>query len=199
MTINAFFKQMWLASALAMGSPIAATAGPMSCAKAHSAEQRAAITAAEAWHAHLWQHTGGGWTAAYQLMPPPALPLGMGSFKGGAAFSEGGTGGPSQPIRGVASVSKIVCTTYEVSPDQTFVVRFTGRQLSFNENAQGWSRPLPAALLQVLEVRPVVTPDASGLEVIPLTTARIALPPDAQLSLPAPSDVAEGRSSKRRR
>ena len=199
MTINAFFKHIGLAGALAVGFPLAAAAGPVSCAKAHSPEQRAAIAAAEAWHARLWQHTAGGWTAVYQLLPPPTLPLGMGSFKGAAALSEGGTGGPIQPIRGVASVSEIVCTTYEVSPDHTFVVRLTGRLLSFNENAHGWSPPLPAALLHVLEVRPGATPDMSGLTVIPLTTARIALPPDAQLSLPVPSDIAESRTSKRRR
>ena len=181
------------AACYAVALSSAATAGPIPCAKAQTPEQRAAVAAAEAWHAARWQHTSGRWMAAYELKPAPALPLGMGSFKGAAAFVDTVAPAVNQVIRGVVSVAALTCTTYELSTDHTIVVRFSGRSLSFNENAGGWSRPLPAAVLHVLEIN-----SANGPAAVPVPSTRTALPPDAQLSLPAPADVAQTSAPRRR-
>ena len=195
MTPRANTAGLRLAATVVAATITNAAAGPVPCAKAHSPEQRAAVAAADAWHAQYWQRANGLWSAAYQLPPAPTLPLGIGIFKRAGAFADVIAAAAANPIQGVATVAALVCTTYEVTSDHTFVVRYVGRKLSFNEDAQGWSRPLPEALLHVLEVRT----EGADTGVIPLITARTALPPDAQLSRPPPSDTAQTLPAKRRR
>ena len=182
------------AVAASLGAPLALAgptlARPLACAAVTNPEHRAAVGAAEAWMAERWQRTGQVWSAVYQLKPAPALPLGMAMFKSAAALVETSGAGAASPIRGRVAVSRMVCTTSTAGPGQGYVVRFVGRGLTFDENGSGWSRPLAKALIQVLEVR---TPDAASppaLQVTPSPTAPTALPPDAELSLPGPADVA---------
>ena len=156
-----------------------ASAQPIPCATAGTTQQRAAIAAAEAWFGTYWRRTGASWAATYTLQPPAPLPLGIGRF--GATREEFGASAGTKPevIAGKMAVSSCTCALYEAGPDPTYVVRFIGQRLKFNENNAGWTRAIPSGTLHVL----AVTVDTAGraLPVRDLPESRTGLPPDLHM------------------
>ncbi len=169
----------------AIGSA-SASAQPVPCATVTETVHRAAIVEAERWMAARWVRQGTVATADYALARAPSLPLGLGTFgataKGGEML---GSNGATTKITGRISVTNLACATYEIASigaGRRFAVRFTGNALRFDENARGWTRPLPAAVLHVLEVAaPEGRPGPAIIRDLP--EAPTALPPDLQLAV----------------
>ena len=139
------------------------------------------------------------------LKPAAAVPLGIGAFglsgSAGAELRAQVEASTAKPITGLAAVAALSCTTYELNPGyssgSSFAVRFSARAVRFNEESGGWTRPLPAAVLHVLEVH--IPADASHTpRIADLPEARTALPPDMQLSLPPPALAPPAAAAKRR-
>lgn len=168
---------------IAVAGTLAAQVSLQPCARVVEANHVSAIAAAEAWRAQRWANTRKGWTTDYQVPPPPPAPLGIGLLARGQEL--GASHGPSAPIAGVAAVAKMACLSGPPEPDGRFVVHFVGNALRFNENKQGWSRPLRTALLHALVVgRPTV--DAAWV-VTEQPEAPTALIPGAHLSPSMPA------------
>ena len=160
----------------------AALAQALPCPAVHELEHRVAVAAADTWLSARWSKKEAFKTAFYELKIEPPHPLGLGKWR---KPLDGDNSSPlaTDTISGQARVSRFSCTTYEIATNRVgrrFVVRFTGGALQFNENAKGWTRPVPIAVVHVLEV--LVTGDAGAAPVISdLPEALSALPPDIHL------------------
>ena len=179
-----------LAASWSVGTLGSVAAGPVVCSTVKDPAHSAAVAAAEAWRAARWAQTGRIWSTAYEIKLAPAMPLGIGSF--GKTEQLSGGAPPTAPIAGIATIATVACTTYELGPNQAFVVRFAARGLRFNENGQGWSAPLRQAVVHALEVRPGASNAAASpaWEIVEMPEARTALMPGTRLSRPTPEQIA---------
>lgn len=182
--------------------PAGVAAQPVPCAQVVDPSHRAALADAENWLAVRWARHGAVWLTQFTLRPEPRSPFGT-TITGRAVGSSGEMQPPSAavaaaPIAGQASVATLSCTTYEVGPDLSYVVRYSGRGLRFNENAKGWTKPLRTSIIHVLEVRSSAT-SSGGPAVVELGEVRTALPPDMQLTAPTAATAAQPPPASKRR
>lgn len=182
--------------------PASVAAQPVPCSRVVDPTHRTALAEAEVWLAVRWAKNGAAWLTQFTLKPEPRSPFGT-AITGRGVGTGGETRPPSAPIAalaisGQASVSALSCTTYEVGPDLSYVVRYSGRGLRFNENATGWTRPLRTSMIHVLEVRPSAAPSGVPM-VIELGEVRTALPPDMQLTAPTSATAAQPLPASKRR
>ena len=185
-------------AATASTSTTSTSTASTACSRASTPDHRVAVAVADAWQAQRWQRSAKIWITSYRLKPAPSLPLGIAAFKNASALTgePNSSGLATKPISGLAAISNMTCATTAPGPDGTYIVRYVGRGLTFNENGEGWSRPLARSVIAVLEIR---LENASGtlLTVTPVADAPIALPPDAELTLPSSEQLIVPRRRSR--
>lgn len=166
--------------------PTALAAQPAPCRPSTDPTRAAAVVATEAWISARWSKSATTWRTAYTLKPEPKSPLGIAVGGSESVKPEHGQAQVPAPIAiaGLARITSLTCTVYEVGPQAAVVVRYSGRDLQFDENGHGWSRPIPAVLLHVLEVRPPTSANGAPA-VVDLVEVRTALPADMDLAVPA--------------
>lgn len=166
--------------------PTALGAQPAPCRPSTDPTRAAAVAATEAWIGAHWSKSAASWRAAYTLKPEPKSPLGIAVAGSEGVKPEHGQAQAAAAIAiaGLARITGLTCTVYEVGPQAAVVVRYSGRNLQFDENGHGWSRPIPAALLHVLEVRPPTSANGTPA-IVDLVEVRTALPADMDLAAPA--------------
>jgi hypothetical protein len=138
-----------------------------------------AVAVADAVFSARWGKVVTGWGAAFKFKTPPRNPFAL----------KTDTPDPSDlpPISGLIAAQSIACLVYEVHTPRAFVVRYSANGLRFNENAAGWTPPLPSITIMLLAVEP--RDGAWAATDVP--EGRTAIPPFSMLRRPTEAELPE--------
>jgi len=169
--------RVWIAIGLLLAGPGVARAAPdRSCAAAKEPWAADAIAEAHKLLGETWLAVGDNRYTAFALKAPPANPFDLAARK-----SE-----PAQATpRGFIWIGGLNCTVTAAEPDRSITLSFEAGALSFNENGEGWTRPMRnAKLTQVIVVR-----EGTGWKASEQRTDYSALLPEEKLRKPAAEEL----------
>jgi hypothetical protein len=154
-------------SAVAFGTPCAAVT-----TKELAGDVSQAVIAADALFNSRWGKAAAGWGAAFKFKTPPRNPF--------ALKTDAPDPSDMPPISGLIAAQSIACLIYEVQTPRAFIVRYSADGLRFNENAAGWTPPLPSITIMLL----IVEPRDGAWTATDVPDGRTAIPPFSILRQP---------------